>query len=80
MRVTIAAIGAAVCYAGTAAGSDPLMYAGAFAALCAVRTPAGTTSEKGGERGPTSLPERSPRSAPSALWPELLRRKEANDE
>jgi hypothetical protein len=50
MRVTIAAIGAAVCYAGTAAGSDPLMYAGAFAALCAVRTLAGTTPEKGGER------------------------------
>jgi len=46
MRVTIAAIGAA----GTAAGSDPLMYAGAFAALCAVRTLAGTTPEKGGER------------------------------
>ena len=50
MRVTIAAIGAAVCYAVTAAGSDPLMYAGAFAALCAVRTLAGTTPEKGGER------------------------------
>ena len=50
MRVTIAAIGAAVCYAGTAAGSDPLMYAGAFAALCAIRTLAGTTPEKGGAR------------------------------
>ncbi len=50
MRVTIAAIGAAVCYAGTAAGSDPLMYAGAFVALCAIRTLAGTSPEKGGAR------------------------------
>ena len=43
--VTIAAIGAAVCYAGCLAGSDLTMYSGAFAALLAVRP----VTEKGGE-------------------------------
>ena len=43
--VTIAAIGAAVCYAGCLTGSDLTMYSGAFAALLAVRP----MTEKGGE-------------------------------
>lgn len=49
-RVTMAAISVAVCYAGTAVGSDSLMFAGAFAALLAVRTLAGSAPEKGGEK------------------------------
>lgn len=42
---TIAVIGAAVCFAAALAGYDAAMFAGAFAALAAVRTHA----EKGGE-------------------------------
>lgn len=42
---TIAVIGAAVCFAAALAGDDTTMFAGAFAALAAVRTHAG----KGGE-------------------------------
>ncbi len=42
--VTIAAISGAVCLAGALAGSDPAMYAGAFAALAAIRPAA----KKGG--------------------------------
>lgn len=49
-RVTVAALSAAVCYAGTAIGSDSLMFAGAFAALIAVRTLSGSAPEKGGAR------------------------------
>ena len=49
-RVTVAALSAAVCYAGTAIGSDSLMFAGAFAALIAVRALSGSAPEKGGAR------------------------------
>ena len=48
--LTLAAISAAVCYTGLAADSDPLMFAGAFAALVAVRTLSGSATEKGGEK------------------------------
>ena len=49
-RVIVAAISAVVCYTGTTIGSDPLMFAGAFAALIAVRTLSGSAPEKGGAR------------------------------
>lgn len=47
--VTLEVIGAVVCYAGVIADSDPLMFAGAFTALCAIRKSSILSEMKGGD-------------------------------